>query len=265
MGTITANGVDVHYELERTSEGAVVTLSHALGVSSRMWRRQATELGDRWRVLRYDARGHGESGVPEGPYTLDELVEDAKHMLDGLGIDKTHFVGLSMGGMIGQLFALRHPDRLHSLVLCDTTSEVAEEAKPNWDERIRLAREQGMEPHVEPTLQRWLTAPYRERHPEVADEVRAWLRATDPRGYIGCCHAIRELNLTEQLERIRVPTLVLVGADDPGTPPDVARRLHERIPGSQMHVIESAAHLSNVEQPETFNRLLRDFLVAHDP
>jgi 3-oxoadipate enol-lactonase len=221
-------------------------------------------LAPRYRVLRYDTRGHGGTDAPEGAYSLEELAEDARALLQALGIARTHFIGLSMGGMIGQILALTSPLLLQSLVLCDTTSRVPAEAKPMWDERIRVARTQGMEPHVEPTIGRWFTAPFREQRFDVVDPVRAMIRATNPLGYIGCGHAIAALNLTDQLGAIALPTLIIVGEDDPGTPVSASRTIHEQIKGSELVILKSASHLSNVEQPEAFNQAVLSFLARLD-
>lgn len=258
------HGVSLHYGLEGDLQGPTVTLSHSLGAHSGIWDPQRPVLQERFQVLRYDTRGHGSSGTPAGPYRLRDLADDVCGLLDALQIERTHFVGISMGGMIGQLLALEHPERLRSLVLADTTSEIPEAMQPVWDERIRVTRERGMEPHVEPTMERWFTATFRESHPEVVDRVREMVRNTDPRGYVSCCEAIQSLDLTDRLEEIRVPTLVVVGAEDPGTTPDVARAIHQRIPGSELEIIESAAHLCNMEQSDAFNRVVGEFLERHD-
>jgi 3-oxoadipate enol-lactonase len=261
---VQADGLRLRYELDGPAGAPVVTFNHALGAELDMWKPQLDAFVDRFRVLRYDVRGHGGSDVPEGPYSLADLVEDLEALLQVLGIEQTHLVGLSMGGMIAQRFALEHPDMLSSLVLCDTTSEIPEQAKGSWDERIRKAEAEGMDPQVEPTVERWLTEDYRREHPETADWIRSMIRGTDPRGYIGCCHAIRELALTERLPEIQTPTLVVVGDQDPGTPPSVARAIHERIAGSGMHVIEGAAHLTNVQKAAEFNRVVHGFVSKHD-
>ncbi|MFW5876432.1 MAG: 3-oxoadipate enol-lactonase [Myxococcota bacterium] len=258
-------GARLRFQLEGNEAGPVVVLSHSLGSHRGIWDPQVPVFGRHLRVLRYDTRGHGGSAVPLGPYRLDEMAEDVRGLLDALRIERAAFVGISMGGMIGQALALQHPDRLHALVLCDTTSEIPEAARPMWEERIRVTREQGMEPHVEPTVQRWFTEPFRRAHPEVVDRVRGMIRDTDPEGYVACCHAIEELQLTERLAEIRVPTLVVAGAEDPATTPGVARGLHDRIEGSELSVLESASHLCNMEQPEAFNRAVGDFLERHLP
>jgi 3-oxoadipate enol-lactonase len=261
---ITANGIAITYQLEGPASGPVVTLSHSLAANLSMWDPQARTLASGYRVLRYDTRGHGGTDAPEGPYTLEQLAEDARALLQALGIARTHFIGLSMGGFIGQALALKHPGMLQSLVLCDTTSRVPPEARPNWDERIRVAETRGMEPHVEPTIGRWFTAPFRERHAAVVDPVRGMIRGTNPRGYIGCCHAIAALDLTDRLGAITVPTLILVGEDDPATPVAASRTIHERIQGSELVILKSASHLSNLEQPEAFNRAVTAFLARHN-
>jgi 3-oxoadipate enol-lactonase len=260
---ITANGINIHYILEGPEAGPVVTMSHSLATNLTMWDPQIPVLTSRYRVLRYDTRGHGSTDAPAGSYTLEMLAEDVRALLQALGIERTHFVGLSMGGMIGQTLALQTPHLLRSLVLCDTASRVPPEARPTWDERIRVAEAQGMEPHVAPTIERWFTAPFREQHPEVVEPVRTMIRSTPSRGYIGCCHAIAALDLTDRLKEIKVPTLIIVGEDDPGTPVAASHTIHEQIQGSELVILKSAAHLSNMEQPQAFNQALTAFLAKH--
>ena len=165
-----------------------------------------------------------------------------------------------MGGMIGQTLALKAPELFSSLVLCDTSSRVPPEAKPLWDERIHTAETKGMEPLVEGTLGRWFTAPFKERGGDVVESVRTMIRSTNPAGYIGCCQAISGLNLTDRIGAIKVPMLIIVGEDDQGTPVAASKVMHQQIKGSQMVVLKSAAHLSNVEQPEAFTQALNGFL-----
>lgn len=257
---ITANGISIHYTLNGPASGHVVTLSHSLATTLGMWEPQVSALAARYRVLRYDTRGHGGTDAPGGPYSLDQLAEDAVALLRALGIERTHFVGLSMGGMIGQVLALKHPETLRSLALCDTSSRIPPEAQPMWEERIRTTEQQGMEPHVEPTIGRWFTAPFAAKNPEIVESVRAMIRQTKPHGYIGCCHAIKALDLTDRLPAIAVPTFIAVGEDDPGTPVAASRAIHERIKGSTLLILKSASHLSNIEQSEAFTRALLDFL-----
>jgi len=257
---ITVNGISVNYTLEGPASAPVVTMSNSLASNLSMWEPQLPVLTSRYRVLRYDTRGHGGTEAPAGAYTLDELTEDVRALLQALGIPRTHFVGLSMGGMIGQILAFKYPEMLQSVVLCDTMSRVPTEAKPMWEERIHAAQTHGMEPLVEPTLARWFTEPFRQLGAPVLDRVRTMIRTTPSRGYAGCCHAIAALNLTQHLPAITLPTLIIVGEDDPGTPVAASRVIHEHIKGSELVILKSAAHLSNLEQPEAFNRALMAFL-----
>jgi 3-oxoadipate enol-lactonase len=257
---ITVNGISVNYTLEGPTSGPVITMSNSLASNLSMWEPQMPVLTSHYRVLRYDTRGHGGTDAPSGPYSLDELTEDVRALLQALGITRMHFVGLSMGGMIGQILAIKYPQMLQSVVLCDTMSRVPTEAKPMWDDRVHTAETQGMEPLVEPTLARWFTEPFRQKGSPILDQVRTMIRTTPPRGYAGCCHAIAALNLTDHLKAITLPTLIIVGEDDPGTPVAASRVIHEQIKGSELVILKSAAHLSNLEQPEAFNQALAAFL-----
>ena len=257
---ITANGISMNYMLSGPAGAPVVTLSHSLATTLAMWEPQLPALTAGWRVLSYDTRGHGGTDAPRGAYTLDQLADDAQALLRTLGIQRTHWVGLSMGGMIGQTLALKAPELFASLVLCDTSSRIPPEAKPMWDERVHTAETKGMEPLVEGTLARWLTTPFRERGGEVVERVRAMIRSTNPVGYIGCCQAISALNLTDRIGAIKAPTLVIVGEEDQGTPVAASRVMNEQIKGSQLVILKSAAHLSNMEQPEAFTQALVGFL-----
>ncbi len=225
-----------------------------------MWREQIDRFSERYRVLAFDTRGHGRTDAPAGPYTLDLLADDLEALLDKAGVDRCHFAGLSMGGMIGMTHALRHPGRFASLILCDTSSRIPAEARPIWQQRIDLAQTQGMAALAPSTLERWFTEGFRQSQAQVVDAVGDLIRATPVAGFVGCCHAISQLDLTDKLGAIRVPTLVLVGDRDVGTPVEASRVIHQAIPGAQLGVIPSASHLSNIEQPETFDFLLDRFL-----
>lgn len=250
---IEANGIRMNYELSGLKQAPVVVLSHSLACSLMMWHPQLEMLESRFRVLRYDTRGHGDSQAPPGFYTLEQLVDDTIGMLDGLDIERVHWVGLSMGGMIGQSLALRHPSRLESLVLADTAAIIPDEAQPVWQERIDAVRNEGMQTVAESTLERWFTPNYlKQKLPEV-DQVRQQILATPVDGYIGCSEAIRRLNYLNRLDAIQTPTLIMVGADDPGTPVAASEAMHAHIKGSYLVVIPAAAHLSNIEQAKFFN------------
>ena len=257
---ITANGISMNYTLDGPASAPVVTLSHSLATDLSMWDPQMKALTARYRVLRYDTRGHGGTEAPAAAYTLDQLADDARALLQALGIPKTHWIGLSMGGMIGQTLALKSPELFLSLSLCDTSSRIPAEAKPLWQERIKTAQTQGMEPLVEGTIARWFTAPFREQHKDVVDPVRAMIRRTPPQGYAGCCHAISALDLTDRLAAIKLPTLIVVGEEDQGTPVAASQAIQAKIAGSQLEILKSAAHLANMEQPEAFTKALTTFL-----
>lgn len=255
---LSANGIDIHYTIE--GDGPIVTMSHALGCNLSLWDGQANVLSSRYRVLRYDARGHGQTSAPPGPYSLEQMADDLYGLLNGLGVTATHFVGISMGGMIGQIFALKYPSMVQSLVLSSTTSRYPAAARSVWADRIRAIETNGMEPLVEPALERWFTAPFRERHQDVMDRVRTMIRSTPPQGYIGCCDAIPTIDVTDRLGEVRCPALIISGEQDPGTPVAMARDIQAAMPSSELAILPSASHLCNMEQPEAFNRILLGFL-----
>jgi 3-oxoadipate enol-lactonase len=251
------NGIELEYSVE--GSGPWLAMSHSLACNSRMWDEQMPLLAKRFKVLRFDTRGHGGSAAPSGAYTLEQLADDAKGLFEALGIWEAHWAGLSMGGMIGQTFALKYPGILKSLVLADTSSRIPEEVAPMWAERIKVAQSKGMEALVQPTLERWFTAPYRDAQPAQMKRVGDMIRATPVTGYVGCCHAIPKLDLTGRLKEITVPALVIVGDQDAGTPPVMAQAIHENLAGSELVVIPSASHLSNIEQPAAFDAALTKF------
>ena len=256
----TVNGIETYYEIHGKEGAPWLTLSHSLACSTRMWDPQIEALKSRYRILGYDTRGHGESMAPAGAYTLEQLADDLHALLKHLAIDSTHFVGLSMGGMIGQTFALKYPGVFRSLTLADTTSRYPADAAGTWNERIHTVETRGMQPLVQPTLERWFTEGFRKAHPEVVQRVAALIAGTPVAGYAGCSHAIPKINLTARLKEIKCPILVICGDKDPGTPPAMAREIHDNAPGSKLVLIPDAAHLSNLEKPAEFNRALEGFL-----
>jgi 3-oxoadipate enol-lactonase len=237
-----------------------VVFSHSLATNLTMWDPQIEAVAERYRTLRYDIRGHGGTSVTPPPYSLVVLADDLAGLLDVLGLDRIHLVGLSLGGMIAQVFALRHPDRLCSLVLCDTSSRTPPDAHAMWDERIRAAQIEGMEQHVEPTIERWFTPAFVQGHREVVDGVRDMIRSTDPQGYAGCAAAVRGHDAVDRLGEIQAPTLIMAGSEDSGMPLEVVERMRVAIPGAESVIIESARHLCSAEQPERFNEALLAFL-----
>ena len=257
---IKANGIRMNYELSGKKGAPVVALSHSLSSNLLMWNPQMDALNPYFQVLRYDTRGHGATDAPPGSYTLELLAEDVIGLLDALDVDRVHFVGLSMGGMIGQCLGLNHPHRLKSLVLCDTASIVPAEAQPAWQERLDKVRKKGMEALSEETMERWFTPAFLRQNPPMVKRIREQILATPAPGYIGCVEAIRRLNYLDRISGIKIPTLIMVGEEDPGTPVSASEAMHERITDSQLVVLPSARHLSNVEQTEAFNPALLKFL-----
>jgi 3-oxoadipate enol-lactonase len=259
----TSNGVDLYYEILGDSGDESrpwLVFSHSLACSTAMWEPQLWEFAHRYRVLAFDTRGHGSSDAPPGLYTLDQLADDLHGLLRGLDIGAAHFVGLSMGGMIGQVFALKYPGIFTSLTIADSTSRWPPEAIGLFAGRVKEAQTHGMEPLVKPTLERWFTAPFRESKPAEVERIGCLIRTTPVAGYAGCCHAIPRIDTTQRLKEIACPILVIVGRDDPGTPLVMSQEIHANAPGSELVVIENAAHISNIEQPDHFNRALAAFL-----
>jgi 3-oxoadipate enol-lactonase len=258
MAEVEANGIRVRYELSGDEGRPVVMLSNSLGTNLAMWDAQMPELRGGYRVLRYDTRGHGRTDATEGPYAIEQLAEDAIGLLDALAIERVHFCGLSMGGMIGQVLGAKHGSRLASLTLCATASHMPQ--REIWDGRIETAREQGMEALVEGVVERWFTEAFRARPRPEAERVREMILATPAHGYAACCAAIRDMDLRETIRDIEVPTLIIVGDKDPATPVEASRAIEERIRGARLEVIPEAAHLVNIEQAAAFNRALGGFL-----
>jgi 3-oxoadipate enol-lactonase len=257
---VLANDLHVNCQLSGPERAPLLVLSHSLASSGIMWEQQMPALVAGYRVLRYDTRGHGGSDAPAGPYSLDELGDDVVAMLDVLDIERVHWVGLSMGGMIGQNLALRYPERLSALVLCDTTSRIPEQARLIWDERIAVAEKSGMKPLCGETMERWFTPPFLDKDGPELRSIRGQFLETPTSGYVGCCQAIRELDYTGRLSAISLPVHLIVGADDPSTPPDASRTIQQQISGASLTVIDNGSHLCNVEQPAAFNDALLGFL-----
>jgi 3-oxoadipate enol-lactonase len=255
---VQVGDIEVAYSLEGALHKPVVLLSNSLMSNMSMWDQTTPALIDEYRVLRYDTRGHGQTSVTSGPYSIGQLADDAVGLLDALEIDRAHILGLSMGGMIAQQIGARYPERVLSLLLCDTASEMP--PRSMWEERLATARTQGMPGLVDAVVRRWFTPAFIEQAPEQVLKIRKMILETSTEGYINCACAIRDMAQTTMLLKIRVPTLILVGRHDPACTVEQSSVLHRMIDTSKMVIIENAAHLSNVEQPETFNRQVRDFL-----
>ena len=254
------SGVKLHHVVE--GSGEPVVLVHAIGMDHRMWDSLTATLAPRWRVVRVDVRGHGQSPVPVGEYTLEALADDVAAVLDSLSIGKAHWVGLSMGGMIGQAFALAHGERLGRLVLANTTSSYGPEGPKMWEARMKAVREGGMAAIADLVMQRYFSDEFRAAHPDVVAATRKRVTATPAHGYLGCCAAIRDLDFSRDLARIRARTMVIAGRKDAGTPAAMSEAIARAILGAQLSVLANAAHLSAVEDPAEFNGLVGAFLQA---
>ena len=242
--------------------GEAVVLAHAIGCDHRMWDGLSAALAPRHRVIAIDARGHGRSALPARPWSLEDMAVDAVRLLDRLGVARAHWVGLSMGGMVGQAFALGHGERLGRLVIANSTSSYGPEGRGMWDNRIRLVTEGGLAAIRDMVAARYFSPVFAATHREVVDRVMSRFLETPAQGYLGCCEAIRELEYLDALARIRAPTLVIAGELDQGTPVAMAKAMADRIPGARLAVIPGASHLSALEKPAEFDALVCDFLAA---
>jgi 3-oxoadipate enol-lactonase len=254
----SVNGIEINYEVGGKEGAPWLVLSHSLACSVRMWGPQVEAFQSRFRILNYDMRGHGATSAPQGPYTLDMLAEDVLGLLRFLKIEKTAFCGLSIGGMIGQTLALKAPGSFTKMVLADTTHTQPPEALKQWHDRIAIAKSKGMAALADSTMERWFTEPYRKKNPPEFRMIRELLEKTPVAGYIGCGQAIMKLDTTARLKDIRLPVLAITGERDgaaAGT-----KTISEQVPGAKFVSIPQAAHIANIEQPEAFNRGLREFL-----
>jgi 3-oxoadipate enol-lactonase len=249
--------VEVHHLLEGPEEAPVLVLSNSLGTTLGMWDEQAPALNERFRLLRYDHRGHGGSPVPPGPYRIEDLGRDVLALLDRLGVERFSFCGLSIGGMVGMWLAGEAPERVERLVLCCTSARFAPET---FDSRARTVRAEGVSAIADVVVERWFTPALRTSRPDVVEWARRMLLGTPAEGYAGCCEAIRDADLSGRLGTISAPTLVIAGADDPAAPPDQAELVRDSIPGASLEVIPDAAHLANIERPEAVTQAILDHL-----
>ena len=257
---IRVGDIEIAYRWDGAAEGPVVMMAHAMGTSHRIWDYQVPALADRYRLLRYDWRGHGDTDAPPGPYTLAGFVRDAMGLMDALDLGRVHWVGISTGGMIGQGLGIHHPERIASLTLCNTTSWSTPWYRGWVAERQAVVREGGMEPVWEMTRRLWFTDDYVDAEGPGYRAVREVFVKTPVAGYLGGTSAVAGLAYRGSLHRIRAPTRIIAAGDDPVTPVVRSEELRDGIGGSELHVVESRRHFSNVEAPGEFNPLLRDGL-----
>jgi 3-oxoadipate enol-lactonase len=259
MAFAEMGGVRIHYELSGREGAPVLVFSNSLGTDLTMWDAQAAEMAKTFRVLRYDKRGHGQSSVPAGPYSIEQLGRDVLGLLDFLRFDKVDFCGLSIGGQTGMWLGVNGPERLHKLILCSTAAKLG--TPQVWNPRLAAVREGGTKALAETVMERWFTAGFRAKAPNEVARIRGILENTDADGYIGCGTAVRDFDYREKLHETRVPTLVISGAQDPAAPAADGRWAAEQIPGAR-YVELDAAHLLNVELAERFTTEINQFLAA---
>ncbi|SOD98426.1 3-oxoadipate enol-lactonase [Blastococcus haudaquaticus] len=239
--------VDVSYTEDGPADAPAVVLSNSLGATRAMWDAQVPALAERFRVITYDTRGHGESPVPDGPYALDDLVDDVVALLDRLGIERAHVAGLSLGGMTGMRLAAREPARVDRLVLLCTSALLG--PRQNWLDRARTARTEGMAALAPVVVGRWFTPEFAAAEPATVARMQAMIASQPGEGYAGCCEAIADMDVRADLPAITAPTLVISGWQDPATPPEHQQAIVDAVPGAELLTVSPGAHLANVEQP----------------
>jgi 3-oxoadipate enol-lactonase len=257
MPTIDAAGCKINVKIDGAAGAPPLVISNSLGTNLHMWDEQAKALSRHYRVIRYDQRGHGKSGAPKGPYTVDQLGRDVLAILDHLEIRKSHFLGLSMGGTTGMWLACNAPERFNKVVLSNTGPRIG--TQDIWNARIATVLDKGMKALVDATIERWFSKKFREAKSPVIGKVREMLLTTPKHGYAGCSAAIRDADFRWAIGGVKLPALVIIGSVDPATPPEGGEFIAQRIPRAKLVSLE-AAHLSNLEQGEQFTRAVRDFL-----
>lgn len=252
----TGDGCRLAYRLDGRENAPVLVLSNSLGTSMDMWEQQMPAFSERFRVLRYDSRGHGQSDVPPGSYSLDRLGRDVLELFEALRLTRVTFCGLSLGGMVGQWLGWRAPGALDRLILANTSAYMG--PPDDWDARIKAVTTGGMAAIVDAVMPRWFQSGFLNENPPCIARLRAMVLATSPTGYAGCCAAIRDMDQRRLLPLIRTPTLVIAGANDPATPLVESRQLALEIPQARLSVLD-AAHLSSVERPAAFAEAVLSF------
>ncbi|MGO9400623.1 MAG: 3-oxoadipate enol-lactonase [Xanthobacteraceae bacterium] len=259
MPEINADGCRIHVEVEGPEQAPVLMLSNSLGTNLHMWDDQVAPFTRHFRLVRYDRRGHGQSDVPKGPYSMERLGRDVLAILDGLGIAKINWCGLSMGGMVGMWLGANAPARVDKLILSNTSAYFPDKA--TWDGRIKLVREKGLEAIVDANMERWFTKGFRERSPETITRIRAMFLATKPEGYIGCGEGIRDMDHRPILAKINAPTLVIAGRYDPAMTLEAGEFLAQHMPNARLAVLDTA-HIANMEQPKAYADTVLGFLLS---
>ena len=258
MPEIKSGGCNIHVEVEGPEGAPVLILSNSLGTTLHMWDDQAGPFSRHFRLVRFDRRGHGKSDVPPGPYSFDMMGRDVLAIMDGLGIKKANWCGLSMGGMDGTWLGANAPERFKKLVLTNTSSYFPD--KNGWNDRLKLVRETGVASFAPANMARWFTQGFRERCPQAIARIQAMFAATPLEGYLGCGAAVRDMDHRELLAKVKVPTLVIAGRHDGATTPEMNEYMAKHIPGAQYATLD-AAHLSNIEQAQAYTDAVLRFLL----
>ena len=247
-----------HHRFDGREDGPVLVLSSSLGANLSMWEPQLPALTERFRVLRYDHRGHGGSDVPPGPYTIDDFGRDAVELLDAAGLERVAFCGLSLGGAVALWLGINAPERVSQIGVCCSAAKFG--TAEIWQERADATRASGsVEPLVDAVLARWFTESYRDAHPGTMAQVSKMLVGTPAEGYAASCEALRDCDLRPELGRIATPTLVVSAAADPATPPEQGEAVAAAIPGARFVLVPDSAHFANWEQTEAFDAALLGF------
>ena len=261
MPQVDTNGIKIEYRVDGKEGAPYVTFITGIANDFTLWDAQVAALGKNYRILRYDLRGHGDTQATEGDYSLDLLVGDLFGLLTELNIQKTHLVGLGLGGAIAQGYALEHSHRVNALAPCCCRAKMVPDFAALWHKLREAVGQDGVEVIVEPTVQRWFSDEFKAAHPEVIQNVRNMIRGTTTYGYMGVTAAFLSLDIEGKLPQIKAPTLFISGADDKmGGPPELMNALSKKVPGAQHRSIPKAAHIANIQNPTAFNSVLGDFL-----
>jgi 3-oxoadipate enol-lactonase len=256
---VTNGNATIGYEVDGPPDGPALLLINSIGSTRELWARQMPGFTGMYRVIRYDTRGHGRSSVPRGDYTIEQLGRDALAVLDDAHAASAHACGISLGGLTAQWLGVNAAARVNSLVLANTAARIG--TVVSWAERIALVREKGMSAVADLTIPRWFSPAFQERDPDTVHAFRTMIQGCPPEGYLGCCAALRDADLREQIAAIRCPTLLIASTEDAATPQEGLAFIRDRVAGAQMVTVASR-HLSNVECAEEFTAAVLDFLPA---
>jgi 3-oxoadipate enol-lactonase len=258
MPVIDSHGCPIDVEVTGPADAPVLMLSSSLGTTKHMWDPQMQAFAGPYRVVRYDRRGHGHSGVPQGPYNMEMLARDAIAVMDGLGLKKVNWLGLSMGGMEGMWLGANAPDRIEKLILSNCSTYYAD--KTPWNTRIENVTKGGSVAAIsDAVINAWLTQNFQKNNPDVTARMKEMMIATPVEGYISCCAAVRDMDHREIIKSITAPTLIIAGSKDMATNVEAAQFIRDRIKGSKLAIVD-AAHIANVEQPEVYAKEVLNFL-----